>query len=583
MPVISEWYGCLDRGNQPNELWACCINVLPDQTAQFITQSGVTRLGLKFDIMLFSDAAKADRHAKYMIKGKKDKGYIPVRNQLLSSFGFIAFPGALGQLPQGANNKSPAAQPSLAERICPTCFTANPVLEEFCLGCGMSLLGANPPKLPPLKPTPAPKLLHGRYLMRHELGRGGFGAVYNATDTQAFDRPVAIKQVLLDTLSAKDAQEATAALQQEAKFLAGLFYPNLPRVYEYFREGSSWYMVMDYIEGETLEARLDREGALAYPDVVAWGLRLCDALEYLHHRKPPIIFRDLKPGNIMLHGDTPYLIDFGIARSFKAGQAKDTTAFGSNGYAAPEQYGKRQSTEQTDVYGLGATLYHALTGDDPSNHPMHFEPFDASLGVPAALAQLIGQMVSIRMEDRPASMALVRSLLEDSLRVPAPQPILMKMPSLVKKQPGAKQLLVLSAPFLATDPSVYPMDQFYIHELTKGLNAAYPDVLVVSETAFGGMSWLGGVMQSSDIILVAVSPDLLAVSPALVDKVVGMALDNSYYDNKIVAPLLLCRCDWKRRFLYLAGLASVPSSKYMGDGDLSKMVDTVVQGLAKIL
>src|SRR5439155_22783292 len=147
--------------------------------------------------------------------------------------------------------------------------------------------------------------------------------------------------------------------------------------YEYFGEDGRWYLVMDFIEGSTLEDRINKAKGHVLPNakVVDIGLQLAKVLGYLHTRPKPIIFRDLKPLNIMLTPDgNVYLIDFGIARHFKPGQAKDTIAYGSPGYAAPEQYGKTQSTPRADIFCLGVTLHQLLTGSDPSDTPFQFAP-----------------------------------------------------------------------------------------------------------------------------------------------------------------------------------------------------------------
>ncbi len=137
-------------------------------------------------------------------------------------------------------------------------------------------------------------------------------------------------------------------------------------------------------------------------------------LDYLHTRQPPIIFRDLKPANIMRTADNHvYLIDFGIARHFKPGKAKDTIPLGSKGYAAPEQYGKAQSTPQSDIYGLGATLHQLLTGDDPTLNPFRFALIHVGKSpIAAPLNALLKQMLEMEMSKRPASMAVVKRELE---------------------------------------------------------------------------------------------------------------------------------------------------------------------------
>ncbi|MFL5664504.1 MAG: WD40 repeat domain-containing serine/threonine protein kinase, partial [Ktedonobacteraceae bacterium] len=195
--------------------------------------------------------------------------------------------------------------------------------------------------------------------------------------------------------------------------LGGLMHPSLPRIYDHFAEAGNWYLVMDFIEGETLDERLQKAkgGYLPVEEVLAIGIQLCAVLGYLHTRQPAIIFRDLKPANIMVTPDgNIYLIDFGIARLFKPGQAKDTIAFGSPGYAAPEQYGKAQTTARADIYSLGATLHQMLTGNDPSEAPFAFVPPQAPV---PELGQLIMHMVSMDANKRPASIAEVRQKLQD--------------------------------------------------------------------------------------------------------------------------------------------------------------------------
>jgi serine/threonine protein kinase len=196
--------------------------------------------------------------------------------------------------------------------------------------------------------------------------------------------------------------------------LASLTHPNLPRIYEQFNEGGRWYLVMDFIAGETLEERIGKTGGKTMPVEKALNIaiQLCMVLEYLHTRQPPIIFRDLKPGNVMIT-DTGhvYLIDFGIARHFKPGQAKDTTALGSLGYAAPEQYGRSQTTARADVYSLGATLHQLLTGCDPSESPFRFSGLQLP-GQLQGLEKLVASMVSVDVQQRPASIAGVKQELQ---------------------------------------------------------------------------------------------------------------------------------------------------------------------------
>src|SRR5437899_4490857 len=301
--------------------------------------------------------------------------------------------------------------------FCDSCGAANRPQAVFCYACGQPLQ-AHGSKSSSLTTglLVYNHLLKQRYRVISQVGKGGFGAVYKAADLQFGNRRVAIKEMSQSSLSTQELVEATAAFKREALLLAGLTHPNLPRIYEQFTDMGRWYLVMDFIEGETLEEHLSRlkDRKLPVEKVLEIGVQLCNVLEYLHMRQPPIIFRDLKPANVMLtvHGHV-YLIDFGIARHFKPGQAKDTTALGSTGYAAPEQYGKAQTTPRADIYALRATLHQLLSGNDPADTPFQF----ASLQLPdhptlSRLEKLIKQMIQMDTSKRPASIAAIKQELQ---------------------------------------------------------------------------------------------------------------------------------------------------------------------------
>lgn len=291
---------------------------------------------------------------------------------------------------------------------CPACGAANDRAETHCHAC-QSKLDA----------TVAMPLLHERYCLLTQLGVGGFGAVYRAVDTHRPELPIAIKEINLDGLNERQAIEATETFERERRLLANLDHPRVPHLYATFEDAQHWYLVIDYFPGETLEVRLTNSQARqrlasASPDqalrdeLLRFGLALCDILHYLHTRLPPLIFRDLKPGNIICCPDGSYaLVDFGIARTFKAGLAKDTIQLGSPGYAAPEQYGRAQTDVRAGIYSLGAILHQMLSGHDPSEQPLHFAPLGYTDHMLRHLEALILRMVALKTEDRPASITEV--------------------------------------------------------------------------------------------------------------------------------------------------------------------------------
>jgi serine/threonine protein kinase/Tol biopolymer transport system component len=304
--------------------------------------------------------------------------------------------------------------------FCDSCGAANRPQATFCSSCGRRLQAFSISRtLTGL--LVRHHMLNRRYRVVAQVGKGGFGAVYKAEDTYFGNRCVAVKEMSQNNLNPQELAEATRAFKQEALLLAGLKQPNLPSIYDQFNDGGRWYLVMDFIEGETLETLLERakDGKLPLEQALNIAIQACSVLEYLHTRQPPIIFRDLKPANIMLTASGHiYLIDFGIARHFKPGQTKDTAPLGSSGYAAPEQYGKAQTTPRADLYGLGATLHQVLTGDDPSLSPFHFAPLrqrGLALSPPtlSRLETLVMQMVEMDANKRPASAAIVQQALQE--------------------------------------------------------------------------------------------------------------------------------------------------------------------------
>lgn len=333
------------------------------------------------------------------------------------------------------------------EFFCEECGAANPGDAIQCFACQSPL--THPPEAQPasvsIKPvtiTPQPALqiaassamatapashsdtlapgtmLHHRYKIEREIGQGGYSIVYKARDTARYGRSVTIKQINLRNLSSRQIIEATETFNRETTLLPGLKHDGIPRFYGHFTDPEHWYLVMEYIAGQTLEDYLQtstEKGYCSLGDTLRIGIALCLILEHLHLCKPPLIFRDVKPANIMLtRNKRVYLIDFGIARAFSPGKAKDTTPLGSPGYAAPEQYGRGQSDQRTDIYGLGATLQTLLTGCDPLDLRQGM-PSRSPHPIPPEVQRLLDSMMASNPDDRPRSLSIVKQRLQVEL------------------------------------------------------------------------------------------------------------------------------------------------------------------------
>ncbi len=275
-------------------------------------------------------------------------------------------------------------------QVCGNCQTINTPTAQFCANCGYSLAGG------PVDPLAQSRsnntativdvatsrritgalltgnLLGSRYRIVEMIGRGSFGAVYKATDERfQSKRIVAIKEMSDAQLGQSEKAKALQDFRNEAYMLVQLRHPNLPNVSDVFEEGGKAYLVMEFIEGKTLAKLQDEHNdPLDERLVMGWALQLCAVLYYLHTRPQPVIFRDMKPTNVMVTADGEIkLIDFGIARIFKVAVTKDTTLLGSQGYAPLEQYGHGQSDARSDIYALGATLYDLLTKQLPTSSP----------------------------------------------------------------------------------------------------------------------------------------------------------------------------------------------------------------------
>lgn len=216
-------------------------------------------------------------------------------------------------------------------------------------------------------------IIDGKYKILNVIGKGGMSVVYLAMNERA-NKQWAIKEVRKDGV--QNFEVVKQNLIVETDLLKRLNHPHLPSIIDVIDGDGTFLIVMDYIEGNPLSKAIKNSGAQNQDDVIEWSKQLCDVLGYLHSRKPPIIYRDMKPSNVMLKPDgNVMLIDFGTAREFKSTSVADTTCLGTQGYAAPEQFGGHGQTDaRTDIYCLGATMYHLITGHNPALPPYEMYP-----------------------------------------------------------------------------------------------------------------------------------------------------------------------------------------------------------------
>ncbi len=305
---------------------------------------------------------------------------------------------------------------------CPDCGSAARPAARFCTRCGASL-GLSEPHSGAARASQS-ALLAGRYQVIGQLGQGGMGAVHLARDTQLFGRLCVVKQMHTAFLSQGERRKAEEDFRREAAVLARLNqpgHPRIPEVYGYFVEGGDHYLVMKYVEGESLEGRLARlREPLAEAEVIRCAAEVADALLYLHSRKPePVVHRDIKPANIILDPeDRIWLVDFGLARAITSAGARimtaggRTVAAGTPGYTPLEQW-QMQSSPKSDIYALGATMHHLLTNRDPRDRFAEYD--ELNLGLLRSLSPL-PSLGLVRPDVAPGLAALVNRCLDPEPR-----------------------------------------------------------------------------------------------------------------------------------------------------------------------
>jgi eukaryotic-like serine/threonine-protein kinase len=275
---------------------------------------------------------------------------------------------------------------------------------------------------PTVKQLDPASVLNSRYEIVRRIGGGGMGAVYLAKDRNLGDAPRAVKEMVEAHLDPAQHEKAIGDFKRESLLLTSLEHPSIPTIYDYFYDEplGRFYLVMKFISGGDLASRLRTApgGRIDEKTVADWGMQTADVLEYLHSRPKPIIYRDLKPANLMIDGNSGrvMLIDFGIARWVKR-EEKGVTAVGTMGYAPPELFGGRVEP-RSDVYSLGATLFHLLTGADPQDNPLLIfdfqknpRPRQISPSISSEMEQILMRSVEYKPEDRFHSAGAMRDAL----------------------------------------------------------------------------------------------------------------------------------------------------------------------------
>ena len=235
-------------------------------------------------------------------------------------------------------------------------------------------------------------VLAGQYVVDALVGKGGMSCVYKAHLTQGANKVVAVKE-LPPTVRLSSGQLVAQGIAAQVKVMQRIDYPGIAKLLDAFRTNDAFYLVFEYVEGRSLQSIVAAQGAIPEKQALAWALQLCNALGYLHAMNPPVVYRDMKPSNVLLDETGALkLVDLGIAREFKGAgdQDKDTVAFGTCGYAPPEQYGRAQTDARSDIYALGCTMWQLVTGFPP---PMEF-PLPAANSVNTQVSSACSEIIA---------------------------------------------------------------------------------------------------------------------------------------------------------------------------------------------
>jgi len=381
-------------------------------------------------------------------------------------------------------------------------------------------------------------VLNYRFKVMRKLGGGAYGTVYLAESIREPGREFALKEIVEHDLSPEERKDAVELFRREAKILMALHHEGLPAVFDAFSATDPesgmelHYLVMQKVEGETLEAMQKTENApFSWKRVVPWALQLAGIMQYLHSQQPePLIFRDLKPSNIMCDSSGKiWLIDFGIARYFTPGKLRDTYALGTPGFSPPEQYGSGQSDIRSDIFSFGVTLFRLLSFQDPEQFKFKFPPLKTYAGdLPDWLGEMVMKCTALNPGDRFQSFSEILQILEQEWG-PAPGQQQMSSLQMSGQQQTPAQPALKSFLMMVLNPTTIPQKliAFFV---------TLACILAVIRLVWPVSMWFGG--NASCIVLII---GLLAVSVLLshLGRVVGCTISILEVSMVLVSLLIL--------------------------------------------
>lgn len=375
--------------------------------------------------------------------------------------------------------------------ICPRCSRPNHKRVRFCVHCG-SPLNRKPPEYPySTGKLPAGVGLGGRCIIVRKIAQGGMGAVYEAISASGQEQRLAVKEMsfsVLENLKPEQKEEMVRSFYREFDLLRTLKHPNLPKAFDYFEEQGRFYFLMEYLDGQTLETILKSTPPgqyLSTERVLVWAGQLCDVLEYLHSQEPPIIYRDLKPSNIMelSCSNNLKLFDFGIARYYKAGKSSDTVRFGTDGYLAPEIIAHHvQTSTQTDIYALGVVLHELLTRRDPQFSPfLHPAVNSINPNVPEAVSKAIQHALELNPSRRVTTVVEYKNELLSAGQSAVTPGAPVRAPHVTTAPPSPPERSVERSDAW---PSMSPQAQRQAQQLAQGHDSPTPSTCVRLTTSY---------------------------------------------------------------------------------------------------